>query len=56
MTLNDIGDEVVAVFPDTTSFYRAVVAKTPKPPLPCTLFIAILFVLLNLTFAYFICS
>ena len=25
------GDRVLAVFPDTTSFYRAVVVKTPKP-------------------------
>ena len=24
------GDEVLAVFPETTSFYRAVVAKNPK--------------------------
>eukprot|EP01031_Cornospumella_fuschlensis_P031006 gene31006-37473_t len=27
------GDEVMAVFPETTSFYRAVIAKNPKPPL-----------------------
>lgn len=26
------GDPVLAVFPETTSFYRAVVAKNPKPP------------------------
>jgi hypothetical protein len=26
------GDRVLAVFPDTTSFYKAVVAKNPKPP------------------------
>ena len=26
------GDAVLAVFPDTTSFYRAVVAKKPKAP------------------------
>lgn len=26
------GDPVLAVFPDTTSFYRAVVAKNPKAP------------------------
>ena len=26
------GDQVLAVFPDTTSFYRAVVAKNPKTP------------------------
>jgi len=26
------GDQVVAVFPETTSFYRAIVAKNPKPP------------------------
>lgn len=25
------GDAVLAVFPETTSFYRAVVVKTPKP-------------------------
>jgi SAGA-associated factor 29 len=25
------GDRVLAVFPETTSFYRAVVVKTPKP-------------------------
>jgi len=28
------GDRVVAVFPETTSFYRAVVAKNPKGPSP----------------------
>lgn len=27
------GDLVLAVFPETTSFYRAVVAKNPKPPI-----------------------
>lgn len=27
------GDLVLAVFPETTSFYRAIVAKSPKPPL-----------------------
>jgi len=26
------GDNVLAVFPETTSFYRAVVAKNPRPP------------------------
>lgn len=26
------GDDVLAVFPETTSFYRAVVAKNPRPP------------------------
>jgi hypothetical protein len=26
------GDHVLAVFPDTTSFYRAEVARNPKPP------------------------
>lgn len=26
------GDPVLAVFPETTSFYHAVVVKTPKPP------------------------
>lgn len=26
------GDAVLAVFPETTSFYRAIVAKNPKPP------------------------
>jgi hypothetical protein len=26
------GDSVLAVFPETTSFYRAMVAKNPKPP------------------------
>lgn len=26
------GDRIVAVFPDTTSFYRAVVSKVPKTP------------------------
>ena len=26
------GDSVLAVFPETTSFYRAVVAKNPRPP------------------------
>lgn len=26
------GDKVIAVFPDTTSFYRAVVVKNPKSP------------------------
>jgi len=26
------GDNVLAVFPETTSFYRATVIKTPKPP------------------------
>jgi len=26
------GDSVLAVFPETTSFYRAVVVKTPKMP------------------------
>jgi hypothetical protein len=26
------GDQVLAVFPETTSFYRAVVVKTPKSP------------------------
>jgi SAGA-associated factor 29 len=26
------GDRVLAVFPETTSFYPAVVAKNPKPP------------------------
>jgi hypothetical protein len=26
------GDMVLAVFPETTSFYRATIAKTPKPP------------------------
>lgn len=26
------GDNVLAVFPETTSFYRAVVVKTPKTP------------------------
>lgn len=26
------GDNVLAVFPETTSFYRATVVKTPKPP------------------------
>lgn len=26
------GDRIVAVFPDTTSFYRAVVSKIPKAP------------------------
>lgn len=26
------GDQVLAVFPETTSFYRAVVAKNPKAP------------------------
>ena len=26
------GDAVLAVFPDTTSFYRAIVAKKPKAP------------------------
>jgi SAGA-associated factor 29 len=26
------GDGVLCVFPDTTSFYRAVVARNPKPP------------------------
>jgi len=26
------GDSVLAVFPETTSFYKAVVAKTPKFP------------------------
>jgi hypothetical protein len=26
------GDSVIAVFPETTSFYRAIVAKNPKPP------------------------
>jgi SGF29 tudor-like domain len=26
------GDKVLAVFPDTTSFYRAQIVKTPKPP------------------------
>lgn len=25
-------DKVLAVFPDTTSFYRAIIAKSPKPP------------------------
>jgi SAGA-associated factor 29 len=25
------GDRVLAVFPETTSFYRAIVVKTPKP-------------------------
>lgn len=27
------GDSVLCVFPETTSFYRAIVAKNPKPPL-----------------------
>ena len=26
------GDNVLAVFPETTSFYRALVVKNPKPP------------------------
>lgn len=26
------GDSVIAVFPETTSFYRATVAKNPRPP------------------------
>jgi hypothetical protein len=26
------GDDVLAVFPETTSFYRAIVAKNPRPP------------------------
>lgn len=26
------GDEVYAVYPDTTSFYPAVICKTPRPP------------------------
>ena len=26
------GDKVLAVFPETTSFYRSIVVKTPKPP------------------------
>eukprot|EP01035_Chromulina_nebulosa_P019024 gene19024-24844_t len=26
------GDKVLAVFPDTTSFYRACIAKNPRPP------------------------
>jgi len=26
------GDEVLAVFPETTSFYRALVVKNPRPP------------------------
>lgn len=26
------GDKVLAVFPETTSFYRALVVKNPKPP------------------------
>jgi hypothetical protein len=27
------GDPVLAVFPETTSFYRAIVAKNPRPPI-----------------------
>ena len=26
------GDRILAVFPETTSFYKAIVAKNPKPP------------------------
>ena len=32
------GDKVLAVFPDTTSFYRGVVAKTPKATLAAATF------------------